>query len=315
MMTKIPISRKRLRLFAAGAIVAVATGLLITQTVVSASTDRGIAAHEHRVSVAQLDHQLARAEQRERAALGPSSVRVWRPRHLGGAVRTSHLSHDARSQTNSSLGPMNPCTVSQLSTAYWTSLPSLTQVINGFNVTNVGTAACLLPVYPTTISIVTADGAPASEPNLPTPNGTPASAGFVPFLTDQVGVANPSAGYAADPAPLQLDPGGVAVVLLYGSLPPTYGLQGGPSCQTSSTGGGLLVGLTDGMQATVAVPTASQLVTPANPDGSAFVSCSATIYSPFLTWAQASNIVGSPTPSSSTGSLVLSDESIYVNAP
>lgn len=292
----------------AGLAVVLAAAVIAVQATSGAASSprRGIDRYEHVVNMEKLHRSLAQAEKRRRLALAARGDRVWQPRHLGGAIRMAKRSYDTSGGAE--------CSAASLSTAYWTSVPSLSQVINGFNVTNTGLVPCYLPVYPTNITLVNANGSSEVVPTLPTPDGLQSVSDFVPLTSDPSGPASASADYAADPAPLELQPGGVAVILLYGSYSAADGTPQGSSCISGSTGGGLQVSLGAAEDLVVSVPTASQLVTQDDPAGSAFVSC-ASVFSPFLTWSQAAAVVGSPTPSSSAGSLVLADEPIYINAP
>ena len=49
--------------------------------------------------------------------------------------------------------------------------------------------------------------------------------------------------------------------------------------------------------------------------GAPFSSCTAVAFSPFLTWSEASNLVGAPYSRSSQGDLPLKYTSAFINAP
>ena len=225
----------------------------------------------------------------------------WEPSQRGGATRSAVVS-----------SPL--CTSSQLETQYWTSFPALDNQMSGFNLINRSGQACSLPVYPSSLYLANADGTPATMPLLPGPAGTKGSSDFLAYGSP-LAPAIPSFGIPLSPAPITLAPGGTAVDTLFG----TVGVNqqpGDPACISTPAGGSIAVSLGSGSPVQVHMPTGTgtskSLI---DPTGAPFGSCTAVAFSPFLTWSEASNLVGAPYSRSSQGDLPLKNTAAFINAP
>ncbi len=225
----------------------------------------------------------------------------WEPSQRGGATRSAMVS-----------SPL--CTSSQLETQYWTSLPGFDNQMSGFNLINRSGQACSLPVYPSSLNLANADGTPATMPLLPGPAGTKGSSDFLAYGSS-LAPATSSFGIPLSPAPITLAPGGTAVDILFG----TVGVNqqpGDPACISTPVGGSIAVSLGNGSPVQVHMPAKAGTSKPLiDPTGAPFSSCTAMAFSPFLTWSEASNLVGAPYTRTSQGDLPLKYTAAFINAP
>jgi len=225
----------------------------------------------------------------------------WEPSQRGGATRSALVS-----------SPL--CTPTQLETQYWTTFPAMDNQMSGFNLINRSGQACSLPVYPSSVYLANADGTPAKVPLLPGPAGEKGSSDFLAYGTPKA-PATSSFAIPLSPAPITLAPGGTAVDILFG----TVGVNqqpGDPACISTPVGGSIAVSLGNGSPVHVYMPanagTSKSLI---DPTGAPFSSCSAVAFSPFLTWSEASHLVGAPYTRTSQGDLLLKYTSAFINAP
>jgi len=225
----------------------------------------------------------------------------WEPSQRGGATRSALVS-----------SPL--CTPTQLETQYWTTFPAMDNQMSGFNLINRSGQACSLPVYPSSVYLANADGTPAKVPLLPGPAGEKGSSDFLAYGTPKA-PATSSFAIPLSPAPITLAPGGTAVDILFG----TVGVNqqpGDPACISTPVGGSIAVSLGNESPVHVYMPanagTSKSLI---DPTGAPFSSCSAVAFSPFLTWSEASHLVGAPYARTSQGDLPLKYTSAFVNAP
>ncbi|WP_298207941.1 hypothetical protein, partial [Ferrimicrobium sp.] len=81
-------------------------------------------------------------------------------------------------------------------------------------------------------------------------------------------------------------------------------------------GGSIAVSLGNGSPAHVYMPTgAGTSKSLIDPTGAPFSSCTAVAFSPFLTWSEASTLVGAPYTRTSQGDLPLKNTAAFINAP
>lgn len=187
--------------------------------------------------------------------------------------------------------------------------------MSGFNLANTSRQACSLPVAPSSLYLANADGTPATMPLLPGPIGEEGMSDFLAYGSPKA-PAIPSFAIPLSPAPLTLAPGGTGVDILLG----TVGVDqqpGAPGCISTPVGGGIAVSLGNGSAIQVHMPTGTSVAkSQIDPTGAPFASCSAVAFSPFLTWSEASHLVGAPyTRFNQTGDLPLKSTADYVNAP
>jgi hypothetical protein len=245
-----------------------------------------------------------------------------------GSPRPRSLSSTNR-RNNAAATLPNVCQPSGLTAQYWSSFPSLSEQIEGITLVNSSPAPCSLPVEPVGLSVVDASGSEISPVSFP----NSVESGWAQDFQNYVFSANAAADYpglpAAEPAPITLNPGDNAVLVLYG---PTS-LASNPSALAAPVGGSIAIELATGEPpVTVSIPSFPQLASATDPNGTAFVSYGPVIVSPFISWSQAQIIVGTPTPQSGSGSgqppiantsstqsgsqqLQLVDASVYANAP
>lgn len=226
------------------------------------------------------------------------------------------------------------CSPSQLSSDFWITLPGASQglLYSGFTVTNAGLAACTLPTQLSNAVLNNSQGQAVSEPGFTATNSissvtssstlASASAGSpVPEFTNMElatngGVSTVAFGDLGSPVQVQqmtLNPGGQAVVVV-ASFFDINALQ--TDCLASPNDGSLAASFANGTL-DVAIPIlAASSGGPENSTGSAFYECGTSEVSPFVSWAQAAEIVGGPAvPQGPNGPVPGVDNSILALAP
>lgn len=227
----------------------------------------------------------------------------WEPTQRGGATRAT-----------SSTSPL--CTSGQLKTQYWTTFPAMNSQMSGFNLVNISSQTCKLPVSPSSLYLANSDLSPAKVPLLDGPTGQKGKSDFVTYdSVEAVSSEEPSLPIPQNPAPISLVPGGTAVDILFGAAG-INGPQGASECISTPVGGSIAVSLGSGQPIQVYMPAGTDVAkSQIDPTGAPFSSCTAVTFSPFLTWSEASNFVGAPYPRSTAGDLPLKNTTVYVNAP
>ena len=238
--------------------------------------------------------------------------RAINPTGLGRFFRTpGKVSHHSATRSASSL---SSCASSQLTTAYWTSVPAMAVVLSGFDVTNSSQTACELPLSPTSVELVAADGSVVPFVPMPGPGGINSASDFVdysmlaPSLTSSLPAVPPLS------SPVELLPGTEAVVVVdtITDLDPAE-----QSCLVGQPTDHLAVSLGRGGAFDVAIPHSPLLQAGADVSGSAFLTCQQAIVYPFLTWSEAVSVVGPPVPERADGQMLAlrGYNLLYSNAP
>jgi hypothetical protein len=234
-------------------------------------------------------------------------------------------------KTESTVSTSN-CVPSDLSTHYWTTLPESQGLLaSGFTVTNVSQVDCNLPTQVSNAAIglqglpIVQSGFQSGSqlstlPSGTTPQAASASTPGPEFMNMQIdlsnGISTIDFGQPSVPVviqPITLNSGGEAVVVISSYFNPDSVEN---DCLAAPSGGSLLVTLPGGVL-NVPIP-----LMPApsggseNSTGSVFYECGPSAISPFVTWAQAAQMVGgSSVLQGSSGTVPGLDNSIFSLAP
>lgn len=225
-------------------------------------------------------------------ALAPTS-------HTGKSTpaATHHVDHGgARRLPPPMAATVAPCVRAQLTGMFWRTFEGMGHVIAGVDLRNSSTSACLLPAYPSHLGILSSAGQPLSERQLPGARGRPGPDFLSYLVAPGVGIG---VDYRAKPGPLELLPGGTAVLVLFELLPMPGSLPAGTPCVAAPRGARLAVELRPATKPLQVVIPDPGPVSKRDPSGSELASCSAITYTPLLTWPKASRLVpvGAPTGS------------------
>jgi hypothetical protein len=227
--------------------------------------------------------------------------------------------------------PAPACALAQLTADFWTTQPGASgELLSGVTVTNTG-ARCTLPASLTSAAVVAAASVPVRQAGFMVPSTlresvsgaslrTPTAASPVPEFSDlptagrgQATVASGLPGTGVSVRQLTLDTGGKAVLVVASIFNPNVVQR---NCLAPPAGGGLTL-VAAGSTLHVRVPIMpAPAGGPENRTGSAFYECSTSAISPFLTWDQASEVVGGPAVVTGPhGPLPNVDNPIYRLAP
>jgi hypothetical protein len=223
------------------------------------------------------------------------------------------------------------CALSKLATDFWTTQPGLSgELLSGVTVTNTG-PRCTLPTGLTSAAVISSSGGLVRQAGFAAPGSLratssgaslrPATAAaplpeFSNLATTRRGqdlVASGLPGTVVSIRRLTLRTGGKAVLVIASAFSPNAVAR---NCLAAPAGGGLRLA-TAGSILHVRVPIMpAPAGGPENRTGSAFYACSTSAISPFLTWDQASSVVGGPAVvTGPSGPLPNVDNPIYKLAP
>jgi len=212
--------------------------------------------------------------------------------------------------------------ITALRSLFWTSLPAMAVELSGVTITNIGSTSCALPAEVSSAIIengsVTAVRSPyfSVSADLGSANEWPSLlAPAQEFVRAQVPITHGRYLIAVglpeslEFTQLELHPGGKAVLVIDTDAEPDAASRP-VHCIDPPGNGGIRFGLG---RETLVVPV-PRMPAPAggswNPSGSAFYECTSGIISPFITWTQATELVGP----GGTG-LVSRDSPIWDRAP
>lgn len=167
----------------------------------------------------------------------------------------------------------------------------MSKVAEGITFTNVSAVSCLIPEFPTAISMEDASGNAVPSVTLRSPDNSGSSAQDFVDYGSAAAPANPNSPFAAVPTDgVTLSPGAQAAIVMYG----LDFIGSGQSCLAGAVGYHLAVNLA-GQTVLAAIPTSSAMASNGlDPAGSALFTCSALVVSPALTWSEAQAMVGAP---------------------
>ena len=227
--------------------------------------------------------------------------------------------------------PALPCALDRLATDFWTTQPAANSyLMSGITVTNTG-VRCTLPTGLTAAAVVAASQVPvrqagftapralrqsASGPSMRSPTVASPLPEFANLATRKHGqetIVSGLPGMAVSVPRLTLSTGGKAVLVIASVFNPNV-LQ--RHCLAAPASGGLTL-TAAGSTLDVRIPIMpAPAGGPENGTGSAFYECSTSAISPFLTWDQASQVVGGPAVvTGPSGPLPNVDNPIYKLAP